>query len=140
MHLKMKNFNLKVALPVACVAVMGLGSLLMSAAPGTDIMEKNGTTTVVNTTLLGKDVRGFKGQTPVKIYIVGGKVQRIEALKNQDTPQFFNKAKALLAKFEGLTVKKASKLQVDGVSGATFSSKALKKNVELGLDYYQKHK
>ncbi len=136
----MKKFKFKATLLVACVGTLGLGSLLMSAMPGSDIMTKEGKTTIINTTLLGKNVRGFKGQTPVKIYITDNKIQKIEALKNQDTPQFFNKAKALLEKFEGKSVKKAANLQVDAVSGATYSSKALKKNVELGLEYYQKHK
>ena len=49
-------------------------------------------------------------------------------------------AKTLLAKYEGKTVKKAASMDVDGVSGATYTSKALKKNVQLGLDYYKSHK
>lgn len=49
-------------------------------------------------------------------------------------------AKKLLANYEGKTVKKAAKMEVDGVSGATFTSKSLKKNVQLGLEYYQKNK
>lgn len=136
----MKNYNLKAALGVACLGSVCLGSVLTAFTSGSDIITKEGKTTVINTTALGKDVRGFKGQTPVKIYIAGGKVQKIEALKNQDTPQFFDKAKTLLQKFEGKTVKKASALKVDGVSGATYSSKALIKNVQLGLEYYGKVK
>jgi uncharacterized protein with FMN-binding domain len=31
-------------------------------------------------------------------------------------------------------------MDVDGVSGATFSSKALIKNVQMGLKYYKAHK
>ena len=50
------------------------------------------------------------------------------------------RAKAVLQQFEGLTVAKAQKAEVDGVSGATFSSNALTKNVKLGLEYYKKNK
>ena len=39
-----------------------------------------------------------------------------------------------------MTVKEAQKAQVDGVTGATMSSDAVKENVKRGLDYYQKHK
>ena len=40
----------------------------------------------------------------------------------------------------GKTVKEAQQMQVDGVTGATFSSHAVKENVKRGLEYYQKHK
>lgn len=76
----------------------------------------------------------------MKIYIKKNKVVKIEALRNRETPAYLNKAKALLAKYEGKTVKKASSMDVDGVSGATYTSKALKKNVQLGLEYYKKNK
>ncbi|MCH4146902.1 MAG: FMN-binding protein [Prevotella sp.] len=125
---------------IATVVAIMVVALLISAMPGDDIMEKSKDTTVVNTQLLGKSVRGFKGATPVKIYIRKNKVVKVEALPNRETPKFFNKAKALLAEYEGKSVNKAAKMDVDGVSGATFSSKALKKNVQLGLAYYKEHK
>ena len=34
----------------------------------------------------------------------------------------------------------ANSVKVDGVTGATFSSEAIIQNVQLALDYYQKHK
>ncbi len=123
---------------VALAAVVVL--LLASAMPATDPITQEDGATVVNTTTLAKDVKGFKGQTPVKIYIKKGKVVKIEALKNRETPQFFGKAKAVLAKFEGLRVSKAAKLKVDGVTGATYSSKALVQNVQAGLKYYEAHR
>jgi electron transport complex protein RnfG len=39
-----------------------------------------------------------------------------------------------------MTVKKAARMNVDAVTGATFSSRALVKNVQAGLEYYQKQK
>lgn len=35
---------------------------------------------------------------------------------------------------------KAATVQVDGVTGATFSSKAVKENVKRGITYYLTHK
>ena len=37
-------------------------------------------------------------------------------------------------------MKKAVKMKVDGVTGATMSSDAVKENVKKGLEYYQKNK
>lgn len=114
--------------------------LLASAMPATDPISKESGATVVNTTTLAKEVRGFRGATPVKIYIKKGKVVKIEALKNQETPQYFSRAKAVLAQYEGKAASKAAKMKVDGVTGATYSSKALVKNVQVGLKYYEAHR
>lgn len=114
-------------------------TLLASAMPASQILTKQGKTTIVNTTELTKNVRGFHGPTPVKIYITKNKITKIEPLKNQETPKMFSQAKTLLKKYEGMSVNKASKAKVDGVTGATYSSKALIKNVQAGLAYYKKH-
>lgn len=96
---------------------------------------------IINTTTLGKDVRGFRGNTPLSIYIKKGKIIDIKPLANQETPKFFNKVKqGLLNKWNGMKVSKAASVQVDGVTGATFSSKAVKENVKRGIAYYLKHK
>jgi electron transport complex protein RnfG len=113
--------------------------LLASAMPASQIMTKDGKTTVVNTTELTKSVRGFHGPTPVMIYITKNKITKIEPLKNQESPKYFNQAKTLLKKYEGKSVNKALKANVDGVTGATYSSKALIKNVQAGLTYYKNH-
>lgn len=131
----MKKKTMVQSLAFAAVVV-----LLASAMPATDPVTQEDGATVVNTTTLAKDVRGFKGETPVKIYIKKGKVVKVVALKNRETPQYFSKAKAVLAKFEGLRTGKAAKLKVDAVSGATYSSKALVQNVQAGLKYYNTHR
>ncbi len=134
---KTKKMKAWVALGFVLVA----GSLTtMSFMPSDGIMTREGKATVVNTTQLGKNVKGFKGNTPLKVYIEKGKIVRIETLRNQETPKFFARAKALLAQYEGKSVGKASGMKVDGVSGATYSSRALKENVSLALKYYKKHK
>ena len=96
---------------------------------------------IINTTTLGKDVKGFRGNTPLSIYIKKGKIVEIKPLANKETPNFFNKVKQeLLNKWNGMKVSKAASVQVDGVTGATFSSKAVKENVKRGIAYYLKHK
>ena len=98
-------------------------------------------TYIINTTTLCKDVKGYRGNTPLSIYIKKGKIVEIKPLANQETPNFFNKVKqGLLNKWNGMKVIKAATIQVDGVTGATLSSKAVKENVKRGITYYQKHK
>jgi len=119
-----------------------LAVVMMSATTqNSAVMTKENGVYVVNTTTLAKDVEGYISTTPLKIYIKKNKVLRIEALKNQETPKYFLKVKKLLLnKWDGMTVKKAVAADVDGVTGATFSSDAVKENVKRGLEYYQKNK
>ena len=124
---------------VSCCSLMVVTLTLMSWKADDTMTKENGMT-VINTTTLGKDVQGFLGATPVKIYIQKNKVVKIEAMKNQETPKYFLKVKKnLLDKWNGVKVKDAKKMKVDAVTGATYSSKAVIENVQLGLDYYSKH-
>ena len=124
---------------VSCCSLMVVALTLMSWKADDTMTKENGMT-VINTTTLGKDVQGFLGATPLKIYIQKNKVVKIEALKNQETPKYFAKVKKnLLDKWNGVKVKDAKKMKVDAVTGATYSSKAVIENVQLGLDYYSKH-
>lgn len=124
------------------LALLALTVTLVSAGQKDDeIMTKEDGMYVVNTTTLGKDVQGYVSTTPVKVYIKKNKVEKVEFLKNQETPKYMARVKkALLNKWDGQKVKDAAKLKVDGVTGATFSSDAIIKNVQLALEYYQKHK
>ena len=123
------------------MALMVLAVTLQSATQKDEVMTKENGTYVVNTTTLGKDVLGYASPTPVKIYINKNKVEKVEFLKNQETPKYFARVKkAMETKWDGLKVKEAATLKVDGVTGATMSSDAVIKNVQLGLEYYQKNK
>jgi uncharacterized protein with FMN-binding domain len=58
-----------------------------------------------------------------------------------ETPKYYAKVKkALMDKWNGLKVKDAKTQQVDIVTGATYSSEAVIKNVQVGLEYYQNNK
>ena len=95
---------------------------------------------VVNTTELGKDIKGYVGQTPLNLTInPNGVIVKVEALQNSETPDFFRPVEEkLLKQLEG---KNSSTIDaVDGVSGATFSSRAVLKNTKAALDYYHAHK
>lgn len=125
---------------IVCIAFVSLALMSATTQDHTVMTQEKGVY-VVNTTTLAADVEGYVGATPLKIYIKKNKVLRIEALKNQETPKYFLKVKKhLLPKWDGMTVKKALKADVDGVTGATYSSDAVKENVKRGLQYYQKNK
>ena len=103
------------------------------------ITKENGVTVVNTTTLTQKE--GYNGPVPVKIYIKKNKIEKVEVLKNQETPKYMAKVKkALINAWDGLSVKDAKAKKVDGVTGATFTSEALIENVQKGLDHYQKNK
>ncbi|MCR4859036.1 MAG: FMN-binding protein [Bacteroidales bacterium] len=90
---------------------------------------------VVNTQKLGKEVMGYAGTTPLEIYVVDGRIDKIVALPNNETPAYFEKVQQspIFTALVGKTVQEASEVQLDAVSGATWSSKAVIKNIQLGL-------
>jgi len=130
----MKKNNLLVV-----AVAMSMGLTLMSLRPADDVVTKENGVTVVNTTSLAEDVEGYAGPTPLKIYIKGNKIEKIEALKNLETSKYFALIKRdLLSKWNGLAVKKATTQKVDVITGATYTSEAVIENVKRGLDYYNK--
>ena len=108
-----------------------------SVAQGNDTLEvQPDGTFVVNTRVLAKDVQGYGGPVPLKIHIdKDGRLTAIEAEPNAETPDFFDRAKELFSRWQGKTIDEAMAEDVDAVSGATFSSKAIIENVQRGLAY-----
>ena len=119
--------------------------LLMAAfvtADAQQIMrkEKDGTY-VVNTTTLANDVEGYASPTPVEVYIKNNKIVKVVPLKTQEGPKYVAKVKKeMLPKYESMNVKKGTVGDVDAVTGATFTSKAIQENVRRAVEYYKKHK
>ena len=123
----------------AVVAVVLLGSA--TKKDKNNVMVKEDGAYVINTTELGKDVDGYVGPTPLKVYIRKNKIEKIEFLPNQETPKYWNACKKhMLNKWDGMKVSEAKTAEVDGRTGATFSSDAVKKNVKLAIEYYEKNK
>lgn len=124
------------------LSILAVAALTASA---NEIMTKSSDGTyVVNTTTLCKK-KGFKGITPVEVSIKKGKVVKVEALKNIESPGFFVKVtNSLLPLFDGVKLKEAKKMAEgalpDGCTGATYSSKAVQENIRMALEYYEAHK
>lgn len=126
----------------AAMCVLAMAALTVSAD---NVMTKqsNGTY-VVRTNTICK-ARGYRKGTPVEVHIKNGNVVKVLALKNEETVPYFARVKQfLLPLYNNLKVSKAKKLtkktQVDGCTGATYSTKAVQKNISSALDYYEKHK
>lgn len=126
----------------AAMCVLAMAALTVSAD---NVMTKqsNGTY-VVRTNTICK-ARGYRKGTPVEVHIKNGNVVKVLALKNEETVPYFTRIKQfLLPLYNNLKVSKAKKLtkktQVDGCTGATYSTKAVQKNIGAALDYYEKHK
>lgn len=97
-------------------------------------------TIVVDTRLLAKDVQGYGGPVPLRIHVSkSGVVDSIVAEPNAETPDFFNHASTLFGQWQGKTVDEAAAMEVDAVTGATFSSRAIIANVQRGLAYAKQH-
>ena len=111
-------------------------------AQADDVMTKSADGTyIVNTTTLAKDVEGYAGPTPVEVHIKNNKIVKVVPLKTQDGPKYVAKVKKeMLPKYESMNVKKGTVGDVDAVTGATFTSKAIQENVRRAVEYYKKHK
>ena len=83
------------------IAAVAFTATLMSASRNDGVITKENGMTVINTTELTRDVKGFKGGTPVKIFIKKDKIVKVEALPNRETPKFFEMVKPMLKYWEG---------------------------------------
>ena len=85
---------------VAAVAVLTTGVAFAAVQQDKVMYKQADGTYVVNTTSLCSNVKGFKGATPVEVYIKNNKVIKVEALPNREGPKFYDKVKqGLFPKF-----------------------------------------
>ena len=86
-----------------------------------------------------QDITGFNGAIPLEINMVNGKIESIVILENEETPSFLERVTnaQLVENFYGLTPKEAIELNLDAVSGATYSSKAIIKSVKTRMEAYE---
>ena len=96
---------------------------------------KASTTQVIYTGDIAKKVIGYNGPIPLNIIIKSGVIENIEVLENQESPGYLKRAKdKVLPQYIGKTVAEAKKLKADIATGATYSSEAIIKNIQMGLD------
>jgi uncharacterized protein with FMN-binding domain len=89
---------------------------------------------VVSTQEIAKDIIGYGGDIPLKITIVDGKISKIEALQNAETPAFFERVRAdVIPQWIGMSVEDGLTADIDGVTGATYSSNATNETIRRAL-------
>ena len=93
------------------------------------------TTQVIYTGDIANKVIGYNGTTPLNITVKNGVIESIEVLQNEESPAYLKRAKdKVLPQYIGKTVAEAKKLKPDIATGATYTSDALIKNIQMGLD------
>lgn len=87
---------------------------------------------VVSSAPFAHDVLGYAGPTPIYIRArVNGTIVAVAAADNAETPNFFSRAwDGVASAYVGHSLSEAAQLQVDAVSGATFSSRAIMANMQ----------
>jgi hypothetical protein len=97
-------------------------------------VQSSGGKIVISTQEIAKDIKGYGGAIPLKITIVDGKIAEIEALQNAETPAFFERVRTeVIPKWIGVSVEDGLRTDVDGVTGATFSSNATNATIKRAL-------
>jgi len=86
-------------------------------------------------------VEGYNGPTPVEVYIKKNKIVKVVPLKSQEGPKYVAMVKKeMLPRYERMNVKKGTVQEVDAVTGATFTSRAMQENIKRAVEYYKSHK
>lgn len=127
---------MKKTLIIAAIMLLVAGTASLDARSKKTTKKKStaSTTQVIFTGDIANKVIGYNGTTPLNITVKNGVIENIEALENQETPSYFNRAtKKVFPQYIGKTVAEAKKLEADVATGATYSSKALIQNIQMGL-------
>ncbi len=96
----------------------------------------DGQVTVINTTTIANNIKGYGGPVPLEITIKGDKITDIKTLKNAESEEFFGRVRSgLIPEWIGTSVRDVADKEVDGISGATLSSRAVNATIKAGVAY-----
>jgi uncharacterized protein with FMN-binding domain len=121
---------------IAAIALAGTGRLcghdLFADKAEVGEIDTSAQTFTFSTEGIADDVRGFAGATPLQITVADGKIADIKPLRNAETPDFFNQvASDLIPQYVGMTPQQVLDSDVDAITGATYSSRAVKQTMSL---------
>ena len=127
---------MKKTLIIAAIMLLVAGTASLDARTKKKTTAKKANTTqVIFTGDIANKVIGYNGTTPLNITIKNGVIENIEVLPNQESPGYLKRAKEkVLPQYIGKSVAEAKKLNADIATGATYTSKAIIKNIQMGLD------
>ncbi len=127
---------MKKTIIIAAIMLLIAGTASLDARTKKKATSKKASTTqVIYTGDIANKVIGYNGTTPLNITVKNGVIENIEVLQNQESPGYLKRAKdKVLPQYIGKTVAEAKKLKPDIATGATYTSEALIKNIQMGLD------
>lgn len=127
---------MKKTIIIAAIMLLVAGTVSLDARTKKSAKKaKASATQVIYTGEIAKKVIGYNGPVPLNITIKNGVIENIEVLDNQESPGYLKRATAkVLPQYIGKTVAEAKKLNADVATGATYTSKALIQNIQMGLD------
>ena len=127
---------MKKTLIIAAIMLLVAGTVSLDARTKKKTTAKKANSTqVIYTGDIASKVIGYNGTTPLNITVKNGVIESIEVLPNQESPAYLKRAKdKVLPQYIGKTVAEAKKLKADIATGATYTSEALIKNIQMGLD------
>ena len=127
---------MKKTLIIAAIMLLVAGTVSLDARTKKKTTTKKANTAqVIYTGDIASKVIGYNGTTPLNITVKNGVIESIEVLPNQESPAYLKRAKdKVLPQYIGKTVAEAKKLNADIATGATYTSKAIIQNIQMGLD------
>ena len=127
---------MKKTIIIAAIMLLVAGTASLDARTKKKAATKKATTSqVIYTGDIANKVIGYNGTTPLNITVKNGVIENIEVLPNQESPAYLKRAKEkVLPQYIGKTVTEAKKLKADVATGATYTSEALIKNIQMGLE------
>lgn len=126
---------MKKTIIIAAIMLLVAGTVSLDARTKKKTATKKATTQVIYTGDIASKVIGYNGTTPLNITVKNSVIENIEVLPNQESPAYLKRAKdKVLPQYIGKTVAEAKKLKPDIATGATYTSEALIKNIQMGLD------
>jgi len=127
---------MKRTIVIAVIMLLVAGTVSLDARTKKKAASKKASSSqVIYTGDIASKVIGYNGTTPLNITVKNGVIEDIEVLPNQESPSYLKRAKdKVLPQYIGKTVAEAKKLEADVATGATYTSKALIQNIQMGLD------
>ena len=127
---------MKKTIVIAAIMLLVAGTASMDARTKKSTKAKKASATqVIYTGDIAGKVIGYNGTTPLNITVKNGVIENIEVLPNQESPGYLKRAQEkVLPQYIGKTVAEAKNLKPDIATGATYTSEALIKNIQMGLD------
>ena len=128
---------MKKAIIIAAMMLLVAGTASLDARTKKKATTKKAAspTQVIYTGDIANKVIGYNGTTPLNITVKNGVIENIEVLQNEESPAYLKRAnEKVLPQYIGKTVAEAKKLKPDIATGATYTSEALIKNIQMGLE------